>query len=474
MILKTISHEFLPTRFNVLTTTMLVGMCFIAMLTFALSAKANSRSYSLSSTQKETLETAEILFTMKGSNTIGEKLAPALAAKFLKMEGAISTSIVQTHTVEKTVIGTMPNGTMQAIDIKAHGSSTGFSALSEQATDIAMSSRRIKDKEQQHLKKLYGDLRSLNSEYTIAVDGLAVIVHPDLQIDKLNTQQLAMIFSGKITNWHELGGARLPISIFARDNKSGTYDTFKSLVLKRHQATLSPHAKRYESSGKLSQQVSSTTGAIGFVALPYVNKAKAIAVSEADVALSFKPNKFTVSTEDYVLSRRLYLYFPQTNTNPHAQKFIDFVLQDEAQTVVENNNLISLKVNHATVLFNRNYPPRYLNMISGLKRLSITFHFDHELKLDNKGQRDIQRLVKYVNKHQLENLFVFGFSAKSGNPDNDKRLSEQLADSITARLHKEGIRPFYTQGYGSRGAIASNSTINGKAKNQRVEIWITR
>ncbi|AOE50833.1 substrate-binding domain-containing protein [Kangiella sediminilitoris] len=447
---------------------------FTAIFLWLLTTSSLAENVQLSQEDSRVLSSADVLFTMKGSNTIGEKLAPALAAQFLTEQGATQTLIIETHTVEKMVVGFMANGKIQAIDIKAHGSSTGFNALAEKDTDIAMASRRVKEKERQNLKKLYGDLRSMENEYTIAVDGLAVIIHPELNIKQLTTKELAMIFSGEVTNWQQLGGSNQPISVFARDDKSGTYDTFKSLVLKRHKVKLSQFAKRYESSGELSEQVSSTFGAIGFVALPYVNDAKTVAVSEPGVALSFKPNRFTVSTEDYVLSRRLYLYHPSNNTNPHAKAFMDFVLNNKAQTTVEDNNLISLKVNDATVRFNRNYPPRYLNMIRGLKRLSITFHFDQNLELDNKAKRDIQRLTAYVKNRRLKNLFVFGFSADSGNKSKDKEQSEQLADHITDLLKQRGVNPFYTQGYGSRGAIASNSTSNGKAKNQRVEIWITR
>ncbi|GAA4361352.1 phosphate ABC transporter substrate-binding/OmpA family protein [Kangiella marina] len=445
-----------------------------ATLLLLISLPSIANTIEISDEDLTKLQNANVLFSMKGSNTIGEKLAPALAAKYLETLGADHTTIIQTHAVEKTVIGTMADGSLQAIDIKAHGSSTGFEALAEKDTDIAMASRRVKDKERQSLLDDYGDLRTMDNEYTIAVDGLAVIIHPSLSIKQLDTQQLAQVFSGEITNWRQLGGDNQPIRVFARDDNSGTYDTFKSLVLKRHNVKLSQYAKRYESSGELSQQVSSTFGAIGFVALPYVNDAKAIAVAEAGVALSFKPNKFTVSTEDYVLSRRLYLYHPSNNPNPHAKDFMQFVLENQAQTVVEDNHLISLKVNDATVRFNRNYPPRYLNMIRESKRLSITFHFDQNLELDNKGKRDLDRLVDYVKNRRLQDLFIFGFSAESGDLKKDKQLSEDLANQISDKLKAKGVTPFYSQGYGSRGAIASNATANGKAKNQRVEVWVGR
>ena len=170
-------------------------------LCLSLIPQSNAEDINITQKQKDTLVAADILFTMKGSNTIGEKLAPALAAKYLESQGAEKTEIIKTHTVEKTVVGTMADGSLQAIDIKAHGSSTSFQALAEKDTDIGMSSRRVKDKERQQLNTLYGDLASMENEYTIAVDGLAVIVHPELNIKQLNTKQLALIFSGEITNW---------------------------------------------------------------------------------------------------------------------------------------------------------------------------------------------------------------------------------------------------------------------------------
>lgn len=452
-----------------LASALLVFALFTQPVT-AWAEENNAPNFSVADISKAT-----ILFEVKGSNTIGESLAPGLAEEFLRAEGAIRTGVVETHAVEKTVLGEFSDGSLKAVDIKAHGSSTGFDALNAQDTDIAMSSRRIKQSERKHLKALYGDLKSVASELTIAVDGLAVVVHPRLEVNTLETETLARIFAGDIRSWQEVGGPNLKISLFARDDNSGTFDTFKSLVLDRHKVKLSEYAKRYESSGELSDMVFNTPGAIGFIGLSYVNQNKPLALSETGVALSFKPNLFTVSTEDYVLSRRLYMYYPGNNQNSHARRFMQFVQQDQAQAVVENTGLISLKVNDATIRFNRNYPPRYLNMITDSKRLSITFHFDEGTdELDNKAKLDIQRLVNYIEHHQLSDLFLFGFTFESGNEENDRDDSKRLARIIADELEKAGVKPFYVQGYGSKGAIASNSTENGRNKNRRVEVWVGR
>lgn len=299
-------------------SSLLLGSLFLQSVS-AMAEDSSTKTFSADDINKAT-----ILFEMKGSNTIGESLAPGLAEEFLKAEGAIRTGVVETHAVEKTVLGLFPDGTLKAVDIKAHGSSTGFKALAAEDTDIAMSSRRIKEKEREQMRKLYGDLKSVESELTIAVDGLAVIVHPQLAINTLDTETLARIFAGDIRNWQEIGGPDQKISLFARDDNSGTFDTFKSLVLSRHNVKLSEYAKRYESSGELSNMVFNTPGAIGFIGLSYVNQTKPLALSESGVALSFKPNLFTVSTEDYVLSRRLYMYYPANNENPHARRFMQF------------------------------------------------------------------------------------------------------------------------------------------------------
>src|SRR5690606_10352639 len=168
----------------------------------------------------------------------------------------------------------------------------------------------------------------------LALDGLAVVVHPALPIDELDTATIARLFAGEIANWQELGGPDVNVQVFARDDNSGTWDSFLSMVLKPQGKELSASAKRYESSQELSDNVSTTEGAIGFIGLPYVRQAKLVAVSDSDDALAVLPNPFTVSTEDYPLARRLYLYLPARQTNPEARRFVDFALTEQGQQVV--------------------------------------------------------------------------------------------------------------------------------------------
>ncbi|RBL66429.1 hypothetical protein C3E98_037600, partial [Pseudomonas sp. MWU13-2625] len=174
----------------------------------------------------------------------------------------------------------------------------------------------IKDSELVDLESL-GDLKSPSAEQVIAIDGLAIILHPRNPLNQLDTEQLARLFSGEAKTWEELGGIGGAVHLYARDDQSGTYDTFKELVLSRRGKALSPGAKRFESSEQLSDAVSQDPQGIGFIGLPYVRQAKAVAIVDGD-SQPMLPLNSLIATEDYPLSRRLYLYLPPNGQNPWA------------------------------------------------------------------------------------------------------------------------------------------------------------
>ena len=242
----------------------------------------------------------ETILRLSGSNTIGSELVPALAQAFLKQLGASDARIVPgANGEEKTVEGTLPgNSVPSLIQIQAHGSATAFTALADASADIGMASRKINPGEISRLSSL-GDMTSPASEHILGLDGIAVIVNQANPATSLTKGELAKIFSGATTTW-PAGGA---IKIYARDDKSGTFDTFKSLVLGG--TSLASSAQRFEDSAALSDAVANDANGIGFIGLPYVRSAKAIAVAEAG-AMPMLPNRFTVATEDYPLSRRLF------------------------------------------------------------------------------------------------------------------------------------------------------------------------
>jgi hypothetical protein len=152
-----------------------------------------------------------------------------------------------------------------------------------------------------------------------------VFVNKSNPIDALTKQQLADIFSGRTTDWAQVSGNPGPINLYAGDEKSGTFDTFKSLVLQNR--PLSTKALRYENSAKLSDEVAADVNGIGFTGMAFVRGSKPLAISEAGGA-ALLPTPFTVASEHYPLSRRLFLYVPTNPRNVWTQKFVEFAISE--------------------------------------------------------------------------------------------------------------------------------------------------
>lgn len=419
------------------------------------------------------IKSTEPLFRLHGSNTVGEKLAPRLAEAYLMGRGATNVHTEQgANPVEKTVEGEL-NGRVEFIEIKAHGSSTAFSDLAESATDIGMASRRIKAQERSLLLEKDGDLTSPSSENIIGLDGLAIITNPNNPLPSLTLGQLVKIFSGEYTNWSQLGGADQAIKLYARDEKSGTWDTFKSIVLEPHEANLASSAVRLESSSELSDDVAHEAGAIGFIGLPYVRRAKLMPISSVKGSLAIMPTHFTVSTEDYPLARRLYFYLPQTNTNANAEDFVKFTASERGQSIVEDIGLVSQNIKTGLPFDHNFYPQDMRDLTRRSERLSINFRFtDGSDELDSKALSDLDRLVKYMEKNYPKRVQLFGFSDSEGTKEQNMELSVRRAKMVETQLISRGIYPLVAKGMGEEAPLASSKTDSGRHINRRVEVWI--
>jgi len=285
--------------------------------------------------------------------------------------------------------------------------------------------------------------------------------------------QLVKIFSGEYTNWQQLGGRDVPITLFARDENSGTWDSFKSMVLEPKGASLSSQAKRYESSSLLSDSVAKDEGGIGFIGLPYVRRAKLLAISPTKKSKAIMPTHFTVSTEDYALSRRLYFYMPQKNANGDAQDFVRFTATERGQSIVEDIGLVSQNIKTGQPFNTRFYPSEMRDLTLRSQRLSINFRFkDGSDELDTKGMSDLERLVKYVEVNSPKRVQLFGFSDSEGDAQQNLELSLRRAKVVEELLIERGIYPLVAKGMGEQAPLASSKTPEGQHMNRRVEVWI--
>ncbi|MGM5483280.1 MAG: substrate-binding domain-containing protein [Nanobdellota archaeon] len=424
------------------------------------------------------IETVNIL-TLHGSNTIGARFAPRLAEDYLKKIGCSDVSVKIKDNQEEKVITGKKNNIILTIDIEAYGSSTGFKSLEAGKCDIAMASRKIKKKEVEKLK-FVGDMESFASEHISALDGIAVIVHPSNTIKSASVSLLNSIFKGDITNWKDTGAIKNgKIQVYARDNNSGTFDTFKKLVLNKQ--PLVKNAKRYDSNQKLSDDVAENRFAIGFTGLPYIGNSKAIGVYFKGGAKVF-PTFFTVATEDYPLSRRLYFYSPSVPENSHVNSFINHALSDRGQKIARDLGFADLAVKEFTHKIEEDYKyqnkkifNQYLKAVKKGKRLSVNFRFrTNSYILDNRAQRDLKRVVSFLEKDENfdKKVILAGFTDSHGDYMYNYDLGSKRVKVISDELRARGIINIEEISVSEELPVASNLNNSGRSKNRRVEVWL--
>jgi len=217
------------------------------------------------------------------------------------------------------------------ISVRGGGSGVGIASLIDGTCNIADSSRPIKDTE---LDKAVTNGRSPKAN-VVAMDGICVIVNPSNTVEALTGKQVKGIYTGKISNWKEVGGSDEKIVVISRDSSSGTFEAFGELALKGEKVR--PDALLQASNQAVASTVSRTPGAIGYVGLGYLTSS----VKAVDVD-GVKASKETVLTGKYSIGRPLFMY---TNGAPKglAKQFIDYILSQEGQKLVEEEGFVGLK-----------------------------------------------------------------------------------------------------------------------------------
>ncbi len=230
------------------------------------------------------------------------------------------------------------------ISVTGGGSGTGIAALINDTVDIANASRQIKPEEIEEAQA--NGVEPV--EYIIARDAIAVIVHPDNPVSELTLQQISDIYSGKITNWSEVGGEDRPIVRLSRETNSGTHVYFLETVLrlgKKEDKTLfSTDTLLLPSSEGIIAEVRQNPNAIGYDGLGYVpHDLKMIAIAKEDCAPYVLPSIPTVNDKSYPIARDLYMY---TNGEPTGilAEYLDWILSEEAQEIVAKLGFVPVSI----------------------------------------------------------------------------------------------------------------------------------
>ncbi len=217
------------------------------------------------------------------------------------------------------------------VSIRGGGSGVGINALISGTCDIASSSRLIKDSE----SKLAAAKNVNPNPYIVARDGIVVIIHTKNVKKNFTKQEIKDIYTGKTTNWSQLGGKDSKIVVISRDSASGTFECFSELALDKE--LVRKDALLQASNQAITNIVSKNEGAIGYIGIGYVNKfVKTVTID------NIAPTKQNILESKYPYSRPLLLY-TNNAAKGEVQKFIDFLLSKDGQKIVEDEGFISVK-----------------------------------------------------------------------------------------------------------------------------------
>lgn len=221
------------------------------------------------------------------------------------------------------------------VAVTGGGSGTGIASLIGGTCDLAASSRRMTGKETASASAK----GTVPKEWTVALDGLAVVVHPDNPVKQLTLQQLADLFMGTVRNWRALGGAEQAVVLLSREVNSGTHVYFKEHVLGAANE-FAPEALLLPSSQAIADEVATNPAGIGYYGMGYLNPKNAVvAVAKTASDAYIAPSEQAVKDGTYPISRPLFLYV-RVDSSALAAAFVDFVLSTQGQAIVRQIDFV--------------------------------------------------------------------------------------------------------------------------------------
>lgn len=339
------------------------------------------------------------------------------------------------------------------------------------------------------------DPRGSEFESVLARDALVAIINPANNVRFLTLEQLANIVSGGITNWSEVGGQDLPITLYLNDDASGNIDALQSNVLAPYGLVLNPFGQRYINDSELSAGVLADPGGFGITSSSHIEGNIALGI-RAECGLTSFPTTFAIKTGEYPLFRQLYLYHTPRRMNPHMFELLAYMTSDEVQERIDDAGFVSRLIERAgfnqmgqrLVYAMSNREPEssrvMQDMMRGLgaaERLSLTFHFRRgSTQLDTESAYEAGQFAEEIahGAYDGREIVLVGFSDSNGEFDVNLGLSLRRAEAVLAAMQlvvgAEPLAeaPVVVEGYGEVTPVACNTTAEGRNTNRRVEVWL--
>lgn len=382
------------------------------------------------------------------------------------------------------------------VDVALQPTDAGFAQLISNQVDLAITKAPVSAAIAEGVVASGGtDLRDLSRERVIALDALVPIVNPNNPVRSVSLEELALIASGRIRNWSELGGDDADIEMLLPVEGSSLDVAFTELVLDPNRVRLRRSATRAESESQAAATVAQNPNAITITTLAESGVADVLPIRQTCGPLAYASD-FAIKAEEYPLSRRVFAYTGDARPSATGGDFIDFLTSADAQPLIQQagyvdqtvvSQPISLQGTRMTSAILSANTGATLGLVQNFSRdlatadrLSTTFRFTSgSSQLDNKSLEDVARMVAFLNSPEARNrdVLVIGFTDDVGRFDLNERLAllraTSVRDALVGAIGGDVLAGrMAVSSYGPLAPVGCNETADGRESNRRVEIWL--
>lgn len=436
--------------------------------------------------------------SVSGAASMGRILFPALLESFAMREGyRIAKTRVDRSHLEISLLGTETDRTVAQFTIRATTSDEGFADLLADEADIVMSLREANTDDVTRSREAgMGDLRSRGRSLVLALDAIVPIVSPQNPVREISPSDTARVYAGEINNWTSLGGPDAPITVHALEDANGLGQAIARSVLSPLGLVVSSDVVPHSTARDLTLAVLSDPFAFGMTSYAERGNAQLLMLKGACGRI-LRATRRSVKTEDYPLSAPVFLYTPARRLPKVAREFLTFARSAEAQVIVRRAGFVDQafeevpinaqgdRFTNAIAAAGDDVPlaelQRMVNLLSPMKRLTISFRFEAgSSRLDAQSRSNVVQLARSIEqgRYDARTLYFVGFSDGDGPAEINQRIALDRAEEVRRAVLQlsetvtEGQVDVNVAAFGEALPIACDDSAWGRRANRRVEVWV--
>lgn len=436
--------------------------------------------------------------SVSGSSTMGAVLMPALIEGFaLRNSYEARRENVDTGNFVYELVDTGTQKPVARFYFHVSTTDEGFADLLANDADIVMALREIRPDERQRAREAgMGDMTQANRSRVLSLDALVPIVAPSNPVDRISPQDLAAVYSGRITNWSDLGGADAEISLHLPDASTGLAQSVEDDIMGPARATLADWIVRHDRDLDVVDAVLRDPFAIGITSYADTGDTRPLTLT-GPCGFSLSAGRETIKTEDYPLTAPMFLYLPARRLPKIGREFLAFTRGPSAQVVIRRAGFVDQAPEEVSI---NDQGYRFANAITsagpeitlgelqrmtrtlyGMSRLTTSFRFEAgSVRLDAQSRSNVQQLARAIEQgtYDARQVLLVGFSDGDGpaaaNRDIALRRAEAVRRAIEAAAPTANFERFQldVDAFGEALPMACDDSAWGRQANRRVEVWV--